>query len=1058
MAKQKRKAAEISIDINANVAQLAKDMKKVAGELDGLGRKVSSIQKLVAASFTFDVLKTAIPYIKDMAGALGDLAARGEKFGSIADSFEKLGGSSSQIEQAKKAVLGVVDSFTLMQIANEGLVKQIPGFADNFGKIADLGNRVADALGIEAADGIRQVTDALATAKDKQLAAVGITINAEAAYKNYAAAIGLTASQLSDAQKLEARQIASLEALDGALNRLSPSADSVANAMDAVKVALNEGLNQVGIAINSNDELMKAYRELADVLDDIDWATLGTAAAQFFTTVLSAASAALPVIIKWIEDANRGFQYLFGDGIQAQADRSATKIADLKKEMEGLNQPFSGGTLINVWDKDYLGPTQKKRKEELKKEIEAEQANFEKLKVQLAEQAAKTTDAANATGNMTIKIEGLNQTIIPAIKNTQQSTQAIDEQAKAAAKAAKEVDKINSSWSRYVEAANKANQENIDFGSISDSDFEALKQQMQDIVRGSFYEEWKEKINLGGQHYEEVLKAADYEVFKAGRDLDKKRSDAKAERDRKNAAETERQLNQMYGQMTDIGNELGVDLGGVFDQLSQNFGSQMTDLMNTIGKSLGMTGAEFAGYMNVVVEGIGNALRAKSIDKENKSNKGTGGAIGYSAGASIGAYFGGPAGAQLGGEIGKVVGEAIGDQFKWGPQNKETRARHVFANWLEDQLSQLQAVTLMDANGKFVSARGNLMNFVEGDTGRFNKPGWADEMQGWGDTARGMFDGLGNALKGLLGITEDVGGQMAYLLGQNLAGNIDNARLLVYQLGLSFEDLSEALLKMAKNGEITWQEYAANVAGVAEAFKPGLSALNDMTGAVNQLIGSGGRGMAALKGVKDIVIEAMEGGARSLEDLRGQLVKGGMNPEDAEKFVQALKAAGVRTLEEVKNMSEAQLGQIVASVGNSVSSINDKWKEIGTTLEKIKWDMDKLPTEKDIKVNFTASFDDNMNKARDAGLLDPNGNSSFGEVAPPNTSNTRVSGTQSKMAARSLNTGGGTFKAQAFNINIDARNAEAGVEEKIFQVVRSYGDVIAQQAANIVRDEVARGG
>ena len=137
----------------------------------------------------------------------------------------------------------------------------------------------------------------------------------------------------------------------------------------------------------------------------------------------------------------------------------------------------------------------------------------------------------------------------------------------------------------------------------------------------------------------------------------------------------------MYGSMTEIGNQLGVDLSGIFTELSENFGDEMTELMNTIGEQLGMTGAEFAGYMNVVMEGIGHALNAGSVDKANKSNKGTGGAIGYAAGAAIGAYFGGPFGAQLGGAIGKAAGEAIGDTMKWGPQNKETKARHVFANW-----------------------------------------------------------------------------------------------------------------------------------------------------------------------------------------------------------------------------------------------------------------------------------------------------------------------------------------------------------------------------------------
>jgi hypothetical protein len=305
MAKKGKSAAKISIDIEANVAQLAQDMKKVTSELDGLGRKITSINRLLGVSLSLDVFKTALPYIKEFAGALGTLSERGEKFGSISDAFEKLGGSSSQIEAAQKAVLGVVDSFTLMQIANEGLLKQIPGFADNFGKIADLGNRVADSLGIEATEGIKQVTDALATAKEKQLAAVGITISADEAYRNYAKSVGIAADKLSEAQKQEARQIAAIEQLDNALSRLPESSDSVANSIAALKAGFEEALTQFGIGINESAELTQALREMGEVIGDVDWEEFGGKLAGFISQVVESINTVLPYILSFFETIRR---------------------------------------------------------------------------------------------------------------------------------------------------------------------------------------------------------------------------------------------------------------------------------------------------------------------------------------------------------------------------------------------------------------------------------------------------------------------------------------------------------------------------------------------------------------------------------------------------------------------------------------------------------------------------------------------------------------------------------------------------------------------------------
>lgn len=1066
MAGKKRKAAEISIDINANVAQLAKDMNRAVGELDKLQKKVGGLQKIMAASFTLDLGKTLLPTLKEFGTIIGTIAGKGDEAGSIAEQFNKLGGSASQLDAAKTATQGLVGQFDLMRIATEALLRQIPGVNENFGKIADIGARVAGTLGISTKEGIERVVDALAQAEKKQLQAIGVTIDADKAYSNYAKSIGQTAQTLSDAQKVEARQIAALGQLDSALNKLAPAGDSVANAMDAVNVAIDDGIKQFGIAINSNDELMAAYRQLANTLDDVDWAALGTAASQFFSTVLGAASAALPTIIQWVDDANRGFQYLFGQGIQAQADRSAEKLITLKKELDGIDlkvksNPFQGslGKALGLGWSDDAVKAEKKKISDL---IAAEEENFKKLNTQIEAQKTKTSEAVTATGNVTAKIEGLNRTIIPAIKNTGKSSEALAQQAKAADTARKELEKLDLSWKKYLRNSQQQKDSEVDLGSISNTDYQQLRERLTTAVRESFYDEWKDKIKLGGKNYEEVMKAANEEVNRAGEQLDKERNDKQKQYARDWEIERQRQLQRMYQGADQIGQQLGVDLSGVFNQLQQNFGTEMSSMLDKLAKSLGMegdgAGAALGSYIGTGLQVISAGLEAKGKDKATKSNAGTGAAVGAGAGMAIGAIWG-PAGAALGAEIGKVAGEMIGSTMKWGPQNADTKSRHVFANWLEDQLNSLQAVGLFDRNGQFRTARGSAMNFVEGDTGRFNKPGWADEMSKWGEDARTMFVGLGNALKETLGITEKVGAQIGYLLGENLAGNIDNARLLVFELGLSIDDLSEALLKMAKRGEITWGEYAAQVASLGEAFKPGLQAVGDLTGAVNELYGSGGRGMAALKAIKDIAQEAIDLKATNIDQLQQLLVQKGISPEEAAAIANAFKQQGIKTLQEVANLSEAQTGQIVASIGAQSDAVRKKWEEVSTSLEKIKWDMDQLPTEKDIEINFKGKFDATMQKAADAGLLE-NGNSTLSPVdntASTTAKNARVSASQVRMASA----GAGAMKAQsvnAFSISIDARGADAGVEDKIHTIITGYQDVIAKNAASMVVDYQSRGG
>lgn len=1051
MAKKQRKAAEVTIDINANVASLAKDMKKVTGELDALSRKVSQTNSTLQGLFTIEAARSAISVFQTIASTIGQIADKGDKAQSVLDAFGRLGGNQQQIKAASDAVLGMVGAYDLMNIANEAMLRQVPGVMDNFGKIADLGARVATVLNTDTKGGIEAVTAALESGKIKQLQAVGIQVDAIKAYEDYGAAIGKAGDKLNEAQQKEAVQIAAIQNLDEALGRIPPTADSVNNSFVSLQTSLGDALAEFSRAINENDELKDAFRRLQEGVEAIDWYAVG----QGISHVITEMSSLFAILAKPVDGLITLIQNI-------QTVGTAFEIAALKGEQfalrarSALNVRNPQTMIADAIGVDFMDSAGKRDA------TNAAQADIDKrIKDVAGKIQAKTFELA--FGPILTSGGGGGQSTGTSVPTPQKGDSAEDRlQAgrEAAEEYRKAVEKLNESLRKTEQGQLKQDlQEQMDAAlEAGEWDvYEKLGTAMANVVRDDFVANMTDGIQLSGEDYARVMIAAEQEVA-AERRRQQKAEEAAKERARRLEEQRQQETaDELARGVTDIGNVFGVDLSRAMTIASQNFQEEMTSIADFFGEQLGITGKEFGGYMQAAATVFSNIMNAKGLDKSTKSNRGTGGAAGSGIGAAVGGYFGGAAGAQFGAEIGNIIGQEIGAMFKWGAQNANTQARHAFANWIEEQLSQLQAVTLMDRNGRFVTTSGSAMNFIEGDSSRFNTPGWANEMDAWGANARNMFDGLGHALKGLLGITDKVGGQIAYLLGQNLAGNIDNARLLVYQLGLSIEDLSEALLKMALTGEITWQQYASFAAGLEEAFKPGLKAVNDMTGAMNEFYGSGGRGRAALKGFLDIIQEAIDGGAKTVDDLRAHLIKGGMSAEDADAFINVLKANGVKMLSEVKNMTDAQLGTIVAGLGNSIDAINKKWQEVGKTFEKMKWDLDNLPTEKDIKVRFTGEFDENMNKADRAGLLD----GSNSKLQPVDSSGVSVksfgvSGAQQSGAVRTMSATG-SVKASSYTIQIDARNADAGVEDRIRNVITSYGDAIAQQAANIVMDNQVRG-
>jgi hypothetical protein len=335
----------------------------------------------------------------------------------------------------------------------------------------------------------------------------------------------------------------------------------------------------------------------------------------------------------------------------------------------------------------------------------------------------------------------------------------------------------------------------------------------------------------------------------------------------------------------------------------------------------------------------------------------------------------------------------IGSIFKWGSQNPDTKARHAFANWMEDQFSKLVTYATMNSSGQMqVIKPDGEYNFIEGDRSRFNDGSWATEMNSWGAGVSDMFAGLGNALKNLLGLTEEVGTQIGYLLAQNIGANIDAARLLVFQLGLSFEDLKKGLLASAESGEIRWSEFNQQIAGLGEAFKPGLAAVGDINAAMNNLIGSGGRGLGAVKSLLDLAQEGIEKGFSTVDQLGQYLLTQGYSKEYVDALMTALKQQGIATLDAMKGLSNEQAGSIVGNMEANSKGLQEEWAKMGEAIDDINKKLDELADKKvEAYVDVKANIDPELIKLIESGIMN-GGSTQAGAVTGDTGSTTKKFG------------------------------------------------------------------
>ncbi|MBX9580475.1 MAG: hypothetical protein K2X87_09220 [Gemmataceae bacterium] len=909
------------IDLRADVANLQADMNKAAGVVQTSTGKMSSVVRGffeglgqgLARGLT-QALTNPLQSIKALDAALGRLADAGDEAGAVFDNFRSLGGSVSAIQDAKRAVLGTVDSFDLMRAANEGLIRGIPRLNENFAALAEFANRFADATGQETVPVLNELVNALSTGAPKALKQFGFDLQE-----------GATQAQ---------NQAAAIAQLGQRMAELAPLGESVTQGQERLGAALAEAFKQVGIGVNESAELSKVYNALADAVERIDWRQVGDDVASMVASVVGVLPS-LQSVVDTINTMALGLEVFLNKTDRARMVTLQQKETSLREavaagekarrenENLGLLGTFGAGGWAAVGNDAAVaaGEAAKKELERVRAELAPLQTEFKrdflsefnlygpdlpaglqfdpKTRTWGEPKPRPRPTAGGPTGggsDLARRKREEGELLKKQLENEQRLARERSDQAAALLEAQAEAQRrqVEDSTGQWADALN------VVFGGLGVDP--AVGQRMADLggqIAAGLFSDLGE--NQGGffglgqtiaQGFAEVVGA----LFGGSGSASGGAAGGGS------WADSLRGLFGGSGMTTDEAHQAGIQGPGMADG---QFGGQATT-------------TNYAGYAQAGIGAYNDWRNRDRIDRQNKDNRGTGAAVGGTAGAVVGAMFGMP---EVGQAVGSALGGLIGRLFKWGSQNPDTQARHLFANWLEKKLEEVGGVGVYE-NGRFR----RLTNFVEGGSGRFNRPGWADEMNG--KPGAGAFTGLGEGLRRVLGIQEDVGGQLGAMLFDNMAGDVDNLRMAVKRLGLSFEDVEKAMVEAGNAGEKTWLEVETALAGAQEAFQDGLQGVGDFNKAMRMLLDSGARGFEAVQSVRNIAIEAREAGVKNFDELRALLLKT-FDPAVVDAFFESLKKRNIDSLEEIQGLTDRQAGQVVADM----QAAGVQFKETGEKLE-----------------------------------------------------------------------------------------------------------------------------
>lgn len=366
--------------------------KSMASQFKNLGRSIAQHFVITGADIG-SVLKRIS---RESVHAAMRVDSLRRAFISLADGAAKAAHMQREVNDAFK---GTVSEEQTLMMVNNALLLGVAKNAKEMRFLAEAGRRLGKAVGKDARFGFNSLIVGIGRQSRLMLDNVGIIVKSEQAYKTYAASLGKTVVQLTEAERKQAFMNATITATKEKLARLGPDIEDAADRYNKLKATLSDVSATIGKAaiyfteswVKAIDITSRKFAEWVGLRDREAWQHLNLVRTQdeWFQNMHEreieryrkedeVRNRALKDFENWqkrkkeaVEKLNRDFLKIIG------ATRSAERQAVLKERDELLKTYKDIGIARELIEKNTQAKLvmlrEKWRKEDVQHEREAEE-------------------------------------------------------------------------------------------------------------------------------------------------------------------------------------------------------------------------------------------------------------------------------------------------------------------------------------------------------------------------------------------------------------------------------------------------------------------------------------------------------------------------------------------------------------------------------------------------------------------------------------------------------------------------------------------------------------
>jgi len=167
------------------------------------------------------------------------------------DNLTKSAGFSTQaFSKLQKATDGTISSFDLMKQANNAMLLGIADSEEQMAEMFDVAQRLASALGQDAAFGVESLVTGLGRQSKLMLDNLGIMVDVEGANKAYAKELKIIVGQLTDAERKQAFVNEAMREANKLVKSLGDEQLTTADSINRMSTAMDDMLIAIGTAMS----------------------------------------------------------------------------------------------------------------------------------------------------------------------------------------------------------------------------------------------------------------------------------------------------------------------------------------------------------------------------------------------------------------------------------------------------------------------------------------------------------------------------------------------------------------------------------------------------------------------------------------------------------------------------------------------------------------------------------------------------------------------------------------------------------------------------------------